>query len=98
MTDVELVIKIPKRVYNYIRKYEHIANSDISDIKDAIINGISLPKGHGDLIDADDLDITTITTDDYSGNEVLEVVLKEDIDNAPTIIEADKEANNADSN
>ena len=55
MADVELVIKIPKRVYNYIRKYEHIANSDISDIKDAIINSIQFPKGHGRLIDADDL-------------------------------------------
>lgn len=39
------------------------------------------------LIDADNLDITTITTDDYSGNEILDVVLKEDIDDAP-IVEA----------
>ena len=29
MTDIELIVKIPKRVYNYIRKYEHIANSDV---------------------------------------------------------------------
>ena len=46
MADIELVIKIPKRVYNYIRKYERIANSDVLDIKDAIINGTPLPKGH----------------------------------------------------
>ena len=39
----------------------------------------------GRLIDIDDLDITTITTDDYSGNEVLDIVLKEDVDNAPTV-------------
>lgn len=39
----------------------------------------------GRLIDADSLDITTITTDDYSGNEILDVILKEDIDNAPTV-------------
>ena len=38
-----------------------------------------LPKGHGRLIDADELDIKTIT-----------IVLKDDIENAPTIIEADK--------
>ena len=50
-----------------------------------------LPKGHGRIIDVDDLDITTITTDDYSGNEVIDVVLKEDIDNAQTIIEAESE-------
>jgi len=53
MSDIELVIKIPKRVYNYIRKYEHIANSDVLDIKDAIINGILLPKGHGRIADID---------------------------------------------
>lgn len=37
------------------------------------------------LIDADNLDTTTITTDDYSGNEILDVVLKEDIDNEPPV-------------
>ena len=31
MADIELVIKIPERVYNYVRKYEHIANSAQSD-------------------------------------------------------------------
>ena len=46
MADIELVIKIPKRVYDYIRKYEHVANSDVLDIKDAIINASPLPKGH----------------------------------------------------
>ena len=83
MADVELVIKIPKRVYNYIRKYEHIANSDVLDIKDAIINGTPLPKGHGRLIDeskitkcympVNRLDVRGIRTD------------------APTIIEAESE-------
>ena len=37
------------------------------------------------LIDADSLYITTIITDDYRGNEILDVVMKEDIDNAPTV-------------
>lgn len=45
----------------------------------------------GRLIDVDDLDITTITTDDYSGNEVLDIVLKEDVDNAPTVEAIPKE-------
>ena len=43
---MQIVIDIPKRVYNYIRKYEHIANSDVSDIKDAIINGTQPKKGY----------------------------------------------------
>ncbi len=39
----------------------------------------------GKLIDVDDLLITTIVTDDYSGNEVLEVATKEDIDSATPV-------------
>jgi hypothetical protein len=79
MSDIELVIKIPKRVYNYIRKYEHIANSDILDIKDAIINGILLPKGHGRLFDERD-----IVSSNYEviGNRIYEL---------EPIIDADKE-------
>lgn len=61
------------------------------EMKNALEKATPLPKGHGRLIDADDLDITTITTDDYSGNEVIDVVLKENVDDTPTIIEADKE-------
>ena len=55
MADIELVVKLPKRVYNYIRKYEHIANTDILDIKDAIVDGMPIPKGHGRLIDENEL-------------------------------------------
>lgn len=78
MADIELVVKMPKRVYNYIRKYEHIANSDILDIKDAIINGTLLPKGHGDLIDSS----YEVSTDGRTIYDVCGYL-------APTIIEAD---------
>ena len=91
MADIELVVKIPEEIYKASQiidvKYEDVVQIPL----EVIANGTPLPKGHGRLIDADDLDITTITTDDYSGNEVLDIVLKEDVDNAPTIIEADKE-------
>lgn len=40
-----------------------------------------------ELIDRNDLHITTIETDDYSGNEVLDVVLMEDVKEAPVITE-----------
>lgn len=50
---------------------------------DAIKNGVVLPKGHGRLIDADALNFNA----DY--NDPL--ISKLDFDNAPTIIEADKE-------
>lgn len=91
MSDIELVIKIPERIHYGIEKGIAVNGSKASQIlMDAVKNGTPLPKGHGDLIDRNDLDITTITTDDYSGNEVIDVVLKEDVDGASAIIEADK--------
>jgi len=89
---MEIVIDIPEGMYEaYKGRPPMFGDEGLDSICQAIANGTPLPKGHGKLIDADDLDITTITTDDYNGNEVLEVVLKEDIDNAQPIIEADKE-------
>lgn len=40
-----------------------------------------------ELIDRNDLESTTIVTDDFSGNELLDVVLMEDIKEAPVITE-----------
>lgn len=40
-----------------------------------------------ELIDRNDLDITTIETDDFSDNKVLDVVLIEDVEEAPVITE-----------
>lgn len=40
-----------------------------------------------ELIDRNNLESTTIETDDYSGNEVLDVVLMEDVKEAPVITE-----------
>ena len=87
---MRLIIDIPNWLYNAIMKCEEPQYS--KSLGDAVRDGTPLPKGHGRLIDADDLDITTIETGDYSGNEILDIVLKEDIDDAPTIIEADKES------
>lgn len=42
-----------------------------------------------ELIDRNNLESTTIVTDDYSGNEVLDVVLMEDVKEAPVITEQD---------
>lgn len=85
MADIELVVKLPKRVYNYIRKYEHIANIDILDIKDAIIDGTPLPKGHGRLIDADALyEKSRLCHTEEDGTACVEW---REINDAPTIIE-----------
>ena len=57
-----------------------------TDILDAVRNGTPLPKGHGRLIDADILE----SHDEYDGQGFTKSVYKDDIDNAPTIIEAEK--------
>lgn len=40
-----------------------------------------------ELIDRNNLDSTTIVTDDFSGNELLDVVLMEDVKETPVITE-----------
>ena len=86
---MELIIDISEEIIEYIKNNGCLSVVYTDEVARAIRNGTPLPKGHGRLIDADELDITSITTDDYSGNEVLDVVLKEDVDMAETIIEAD---------
>lgn len=91
---MQIVIEIPDFLYQIIQDCKVIEGSNEGNLENVLIkaveNGVALPKGHGDLIDRNDLFITTITTDDYNGNEVIDVVLKEDVDSAQTIIEADK--------
>lgn len=56
------------------------------NVSNAIFLGKPLPKGHGDLIDRDALE----SHDEYDGQGFTKSVYKDDIDLAPTIIEADK--------
>lgn len=97
MADVELVIKIPEKVYKSIsdNNYCGIINSDVYN---AIANGTPLPKGHGRLIDGDALDETVYRLN-FETEESWEITRSEHklIDSVlyemPTIIEADEEAN-----
>lgn len=54
----------------------------------ALLNGKNLPKGHGRLIDAEELRLDIQTDEQMRLGEHLAWV-EERIDNAPTIIEAD---------
>lgn len=63
MKDVELVIKIPERIYNtimstqsYIFGFSSEKSLSAETLK-AIRTGIPLPKGHGALIDKSELPI-----------------------------------------
>lgn len=88
----QIVINVPESILETIQADKMINNVQLVALQICIRNGILLPIGHGRLKDVDDLDTTTIETDDYDGNEILEVVLREDIDDAPTIIPADTES------
>ena len=81
MADIELVIKISEETYEYWKehKYEYV-------LAEAIAKGTPLPKGHGRLIEDT---FTTVTDIREDGSEFTYVPYGE-IENAPTIIEADK--------
>lgn len=78
MADIELVIKIDEGTYRNIQSYDW-KNGEwwYSEEWRAIHNGTPLPKGHGRLIDTDDID-----------NHIIGHV---DTRSCPTIIEADRD-------
>ena len=85
MADIELVIKIPEETYKGIMLGKWDENGLAYYVKD----GTPLPKGHGRLFDADEIDnnIYDLTRSmDLNYGQISEVV-----DTAPTIIEKDDE-------
>ena len=81
MADIELVIKMSQESYNNLKIgcTQRVSNGEMIE---ALKNGTPLPKGHGRLIDADAL----------WKKWVFDAIGKQEIDDAPTIIEADKES------
>ncbi len=79
MSDVELVIKIPEGIMEYVKNNGCLSVSYLDEIAEAIKNSTLLPKGHGRLIDADALVTKGNITKSY-----LSIF-------APTIVEADTE-------
>ena len=73
---MQIVIDIPEEIYNEIKSMPYH-----TIIESYILNGIPLPKGHGDLIDRKDL-IESILCKTFGLRSI-------DIENAPTIIKAD---------
>lgn len=74
---MEIVIKISEEDYKLIKSYgKDSTNYRISlNLYDAVKNGVPLPKGHGRLIDADDIE--------------KHIVGSVDTRDCPTIIEAE---------
>jgi hypothetical protein len=86
MADIELVIKIPEEEYKIIKNH----TGPMVWVEHLIKKGTPLPKGHGRLIDADDIRVIELEDSVHiirheKGDEV-DVYIS-----APTIIEADRE-------
>ena len=74
---MKLVIRIPEELYGQLVELENPTY-----LAQCVINGKQLPKGHGRLIDADELLKQPLDVVNYPSNYVK---------TALTIIEADKE-------
>ena len=89
MADIELIVKIDANVYTRLFdngiQDDEIVVDDVCEMARALRLGTPLPKGHGRLVDADNL----LEKAHWNENDTL-VVNERDIYHAPTIIEADK--------
>ena len=88
MADIELVIKISEEIKAVIDK--NGTNENVTEtLWQATKNGTPLPKGHGRLKDIDWIDDNCESH--HSDIDGSWCYTWRDIDDAPTIIEADKE-------
>ncbi len=90
---MQIVIDISEELYQMCRS----CLGDADCIESAIANGTPLPKGHGRLIDADSIYqiVRPIEQSDAEWGMTAETakrLILDAFDNAPTIIEADKES------
>lgn len=87
---MQIVIDIPDRIYKIVQNRTlNITDDEI--LENALKNGTPLPKGHGRLIDADELYGDFIDgTEGYDCQTWYRIEIGDIIEDAPTIIDADK--------
>jgi len=86
---MQIVVDISEEDYERLKEYKKAPfDSLTSRAYEAIANGKPLSKGHGDLIDKSDL---VTTTDIRADGSEFTYVSYSEIDNVPTIIEAESE-------
>lgn len=86
---MQIVIDIPKRTYEQLKFLREQGFDGFDTIIDkAVANGTPLPKGHGRIGDLDALreEVSSWGMNDYEPSDFIDA-----IDQADTIIEADKE-------
>ena len=92
---MKIVIDVPEERYKAIQRIAEVQLDRRTDTVEQIVaNGTPLPKGHGRLIDADMLPICHgVFLPRVNGNALgcpEDAVFVSDIEDAPTIIEADE--------
>jgi hypothetical protein len=89
---MQIVIDIPEEIYKASQILDVKYEDGIQIPLEVIANGIPLPKGHGRLVDVDKLkeQATKIKLESLSKN--IRVITRYKLENALTIIEADKES------
>lgn len=88
---MQIVIEIPDGIYDTIQADEMISREQLAVLQMKILNGTPLPKGHGRLIDVNEL-LDRIGLEDNDSNRednVGEIITLEDFDFISTIIDAD---------
>ncbi len=87
---MQIVIDIPEDVIECAKSSpNYYPTYHFKEIWRAIVNGIPLPKGHGDLIDRRELKKEVYTTTEWNG-DVHRIIYEASIDDAKPIIEADR--------
>lgn len=86
---MKLVIEIPNEVYSHAKDVENRLLTPYEEIviQDSVVNGTPLPKGHGELVDKNEL-MKAYADSEFTGDmgDAMEI-----LDNFDAIIEADKE-------
>lgn len=96
---MQIVINIPEEVYEEIQtKFLNTKVNNITLTDRAIYNGTPLPKGHGDLKDAEKLKNAFIAWSVAVHGSFTDADIASIVYNSPTIIAADKEMKYADDN
>lgn len=88
---MKIVIDIPEEIMEYVKNNGCLSVIYTDEVAKAIINGTPLPKGHGRLIDADALKMDKRVCGDRYLSKTSLFVANKVIEQAPTIIEADKQ-------
>ena len=81
---MQIVIDVPDSTYNDLRYAKQYNPRFLSDYEKIILSGTPLPKGHGDLIDRNEIKRKYKSDGNWN--------LHKAVDSMPTIIAADTES------